>query len=222
MLLSRPGALLDHELLWRIAILSAINSWHGPEISRFPGRKMRVWLYDDERKGRPLMKPTRRELLATAAQLPVLLLATRPVAAQLLKGTGAFDEHQAASISRLAWLMFPIKGVAEARYQQAALLLNVRPDVVIEGVAALDELAGGRFLDLAEDQQVALMKEMQTSDFFITSLDAARIAVLNDKQTWALIGYEGSSLEFGGYIDRGLNDIDWLPTFDDAEGAGHE
>ena len=28
---------------------------------------------------------------------------------------------------------------------------------------------------------------------------------------WALLGFEGSSVEFGGYVDRGFDDIDWLP-----------
>jgi hypothetical protein len=28
---------------------------------------------------------------------------------------------------------------------------------------------------------------------------------------WQAIGYPGSSLEFGGYRNRGYDDIDWLP-----------
>jgi hypothetical protein len=28
---------------------------------------------------------------------------------------------------------------------------------------------------------------------------------------WPLFGYEGSSLEYGGYLERGFDDIGWLP-----------
>jgi len=170
------------------------------------------------------MKPTRRELLATAARLPALLLAAHPVGTLLAAETilERFDAHQAATLQRVAWLLWPIEGVAETRYQQAVAMLQNRPEVMPEGVAALDELAGGRFLDLAEDRQVALLKEIEASGFFVAVLDAARIAVLNDKETWKLIGYDGSSLEFGGYLDHGLEDIDWLPAFPETEGASHE
>ena len=32
----------------------------------------------------------------------------------------------------------------------------------------------------------------------------------NQKAVWPIFGYEGSSFEFGGYIDRGFDDINWL------------
>jgi hypothetical protein len=33
--------------------------------------------------------------------------------------------------------------------------------------------------------------------------------LFSNRVVWARIGYEGSSLEFGGYVNRGLNDIDY-------------
>ncbi len=32
----------------------------------------------------------------------------------------------------------------------------------------------------------------------------------DNKAVWPLFGYEGSSWEKGGYLNRGFNDIDWL------------
>jgi len=32
----------------------------------------------------------------------------------------------------------------------------------------------------------------------------------NQKPLWAKFGYEGSSADKGGYINRGFNDIDWV------------
>lgn len=35
--------------------------------------------------------------------------------------------------------------------------------------------------------------------------------VYGDPEIWKLLGYEGPSYDLGGYIDRGFNDLDWLP-----------
>jgi hypothetical protein len=35
-------------------------------------------------------------------------------------------------------------------------------------------------------------------------------ALYNQKELWPKLGYEGSSFDKGGYIERGFNDIDWL------------
>ena len=37
------------------------------------------------------------------------------------------------------------------------------------------------------------------------------VEIYSDPQTWKLLGYEGPSFAQGGYIDRGFNDLDWLP-----------
>jgi hypothetical protein len=41
-------------------------------------------------------------------------------------------------------------------------------------------------------------------------LQRTRDDLFNNPVVWAHIGYGGSSLQFGGYVNRGLNDIDWL------------
>jgi len=28
---------------------------------------------------------------------------------------------------------------------------------------------------------------------------------------WQVLGYQGPSFELGGYLNRGFNDLDWLP-----------
>ena len=39
----------------------------------------------------------------------------------------------------------------------------------------------------------------------------AVVEVYSDERTWHLVGYEGPSFDKGGYINRGFNDLDWLP-----------
>jgi len=35
--------------------------------------------------------------------------------------------------------------------------------------------------------------------------------VMRDPALWKTLGYQGSSIEHGGYLYRGFDDIDWLP-----------
>ena len=37
------------------------------------------------------------------------------------------------------------------------------------------------------------------------------VTLYNDKEVWDILGYEGASYDKGGYINRGFNDLDWLP-----------
>ena len=39
----------------------------------------------------------------------------------------------------------------------------------------------------------------------------AVVALYNNPLVWRHFGYEGPSAEFGGYIDRGFDDLTWLP-----------
>ena len=33
----------------------------------------------------------------------------------------------------------------------------------------------------------------------------------NNPQVWQAFGYEGEAFEYGGYIERGFDDLGWLP-----------
>jgi len=78
-----------------------------------------------------------------------------------------------------------------------------------DGVSALN---GGRpFADLPADEQLEALKAIEGSDFFELVRSTAVVEVYSDQRTWQLVGYEGPSFDKGGYIDRGFNDLDWLP-----------
>ena len=55
------------------------------------------------------------------------------------------------------------------------------------------------------------LKKMEKSDFFQHVRSTSVVTLYNDSEVWELLGYEGSSFEKGGYINRGFNDLDWLP-----------
>ena len=87
---------------------------------------------------------------------------------------------------------------------------------IAEGVARLDQNAGDRhkvsYAEVAwEADRVALLQGIEHSDFFQKVRGDLIVSLYNQKEVWPKFGYEGSSAEHGGYINRGFADIDWLP-----------
>ncbi len=86
-----------------------------------------------------------------------------------------------------------------------------------EGVARLDADAkdkhGVPYLQVAwEDQRVELLRGMESSKFFQTLRGDLLVSFYNQHDLWKKFGYEGPSAQYGGYIHRGFDDIDWLPS----------
>jgi hypothetical protein len=78
-----------------------------------------------------------------------------------------------------------------------------------DGVSTLN---GGRpFADLSADGQLEALRGIEGSDFFELVRSTAVVEVYSDERTWQLVGYEGPSFDKGGYLNRGFNDLDWLP-----------
>jgi hypothetical protein len=53
---------------------------------------------------------------------------------------------------------------------------------------------------------------MQEGKFFQTIRGNLVTGLYNNPEVWPKFGYEGSSADKGGYIDRGFSDINWLDT----------
>lgn len=83
------------------------------------------------------------------------------------------------------------------------------------GVAMLDRLAAAahakRYVAVGwEIDRVALLRRIENDVFFQTIRGGLVTGLYNNKDVWARFGYEGSSWEQGGYLDRGFDDIDWV------------
>ena len=164
----------------------------------------------------------RRSLLAAIARLPVLFTAAYAGIFPRLAPAQELGPHDLAVLERLAWLLFPVPGLDADPYQRVAagiadavadvVQVQQLPQLVLvrSGIEQLDTAAGGNFLDLAESQQVEQLQQIEPGAFFQFVYTATRSRLFDDREVWALLGYEGSSLEKGGYLNRGLNDIDWL------------
>src|SRR3954463_7632619 len=88
--------------------------------------------------------------------------------------------------------------------------------LISDGIARLDQNARDRhkvaYAEVPwEADRVVLLKEIEQSDFFQKVRGDLIVSLYNQKEVWPRFGYEGSSAEHGGYINRGFADIDWLP-----------
>ncbi|WP_315807242.1 MULTISPECIES: gluconate 2-dehydrogenase subunit 3 family protein [unclassified Bradyrhizobium] len=88
--------------------------------------------------------------------------------------------------------------------------------MINDGVARLDQDARDRhnvaYADVPwEADRVALLQGIEHTAFFKAIRSDLVVSLYNQKEVWPKFGYEGSSAEHGGYINRGFSDIDWLP-----------
>ncbi|WP_154124687.1 hypothetical protein [Grimontia hollisae] len=85
---------------------------------------------------------------------------------------------------------------------------------IIEGVASLTKAADGDWNSLPEAKQAALLQQVASEPFFQAIRSNMVVSLYDNPGLWPAFGYEGPSFEKGGYINRGFNDIQWLPTPD--------
>ena len=81
-----------------------------------------------------------------------------------------------------------------------------------DGVSSLDQAMGVNFVDLSEGNRLSVLNGMQDDGFFQKVRGTTVVALYNDPLVWRHFGYEGASSEFGGYIDRGFDDVNWVAT----------
>jgi hypothetical protein len=84
-----------------------------------------------------------------------------------------------------------------------------------DGAQALNEMAenlhGRPYSGLTEEaERVAVLKSIETTPFFQKVRSDMVVALYNQPEVWRKLGYEGPSAEFGGYLSRGFDDIDWI------------
>ncbi len=94
--------------------------------------------------------------------------------------------------------------------------------VLVNGLGTLDLRAGGSFAELVPEAAEALLRELADAEFFRFVRGVAVVTLYNDHEVWDLLGYEGASFDQGGYVERGFDDLDWLPAARIEEYSGPE
>jgi len=154
-------------------------------------------------------------LLKVSAALAVARSALWGVQASAADAPRSLTPHEIETLRRVCFLLFPYPELGASPYERIVNDVSsaARSDadlrqMIGNGVVSLD--AGREFLSLDESTQIDVLTQIEAAPFFAYMLQRTRDDLFNNPVVWAHIGYEGSSLAFGGYVNRGLNDIDWL------------
>jgi len=82
-----------------------------------------------------------------------------------------------------------------------------------EGLASL----GARFTGAPESSRVEALRKVESTAFF-QNLRVQTLQVLySTPLAYAYFGYEGEAFSKGGYLQRGFNDLRWLPEVPEAD-----
>ena len=160
---------------------------------------------------------SRRHFLVAA--ITVSGLATGTLATSLFRESAAWAKDPGKPLTRLARLLFPHGALAESVYDdvvaRALAMTAADPaakDLLPSAEQALNaQVAGSDWYAADEQAQLAAMKALQDEAFFPAARNLFMFTLYTHEECWKAIGKPGSSREYGGYLERGFDDIDWLP-----------
>lgn len=129
------------------------------------------------------------------------------------------SNEQAATLLAVSRTLFPHDGLDDGYYMNVVNAIDMRCGrdektraTVVQGLARLNRAAGKPFVQASGRARENLLRAMEKSEFFQIVYGETLNGLYNNPDVWKKFGYEGSSVEYGGYLHRGFDDIDWLPS----------
>jgi len=130
------------------------------------------------------------------------------------------DEHTAKTLLTMSRHLYPSKSIDDDEYAKTIERFDAKAKadrdfakLLQDGVASLDRASQGKWLDASDEVRLQTLKSIKGTPFF----QAVRGTLIgadgpyNLPDVWKKFGYQGSSWQFGGYLNRGFDDIAWLP-----------
>ena len=145
-----------------------------------------------------LLAPTR----AWAVDLTSL---TSAEAATLLAATRTIAPHDKLENAAYA---FVVRALDAAAAKDEALQGQLK-----EGVASL----GAGFAAGSESVRVEALRRIESTPFFQNLRVQTLLVLYSTPLAYAYFGYEGEAFSKGGYLQRGFNDLRWLPDVPAAD-----
>ncbi len=137
---------------------------------------------------RPQGTLNRRRFLSISGQSLLALSLSQLIPVNLLAEERLPDLPD--GLLRMGRDVFPHDFISDRHYVQPLLgLMDEQPD---------------------EAERVALLTDIENTPFFKAVRSSLMFGLYDNKALFPLFGYEGSSWEYGGYVNRGFNDLNWL------------
>ena len=132
------------------------------------------------------------------------------------------SEHDGKTLLAMSRQLYPHDTLADMYYAGVVSALDGEAKgnaelagMLKDGVAELDAARGVAWIELSDGYQLEVLKERESSPFFQKVRGTIIVALYNNPLVWRHFGYEGASFEYGGYIDRGFDDLAWLEQPDE-------
>lgn len=133
--------------------------------------------------------------------------------------TSSLDPHVARTLLVMTHDLFPHDRLGVQYYavvvdgldKQAGNDPAIRK-LLVDGVAGLDAVHGIPWINLSEGAREAALRGVEKTDFFTTVRTKTIGGLYTNPLVYQMFGYGGPSVQLGGYIDRGFDDIGWLPN----------
>lgn len=140
-------------------------------------------------------------------------------AEQWTAGLKTLNAHQGETLLAMSRQMFPHPQLGDSYYVKVVQDLDVdaatKPEtakLLSDGVARMDAVKGAKFVTLQPTDQIAVMKQIDRTDFFTKVRNSELVSLYNNHEVWNKLGYPGASYSIGGYLHHGFNDLSWLPN----------
>ena len=166
---------------------------------------------------RDFLKTSRNVLVGTLATSTGVLAILAPSQTWALELT-KLDKKTAEVLLHATRHIFPHETLDDAVYafvvkdlDAAAAKDEAVEKVLTDGVASLNSAAGGDWLAAKSSEQYAVIEKMAGNEFFEKIRGTAVVSLYNNELAWAHFGYEGDAWKHGGYLNRGFDDLKWLP-----------
>lgn len=172
------------------------------------------------------METTKRRLIISSAGAVLMASTLAKVSFAKLPLDLGGDGGAEKTLVRMIRVMFPHDRFPEGPYQRTAkAVFNAASKTPADRTAflvALRELQESGFTALDDKAAYARLKDMEGTTFFKLVKGTTVTTLYDDAEVWSILGYEGPSFDKGGYINRGFNDLDWLPEprIEEYAGAG--
>jgi hypothetical protein len=128
-------------------------------------------------------------------------------------------KEQGETLIAMGRVLYPHKKLPDAVYALLAKDLDAKAVTtpatatqLQDGIATLDQAAGGSFVKASASKKLAIVKGIEGTPFFNSVRGQCVTSLYDNDMAFAALGYPGSSWEKGGYITRGFQDLKWLPS----------
>ncbi len=139
------------------------------------------------------------------------------------------DPETASTLLAATRTIYPHETLSDIYYAGVVEALDAEakgsPDtakMLTEGAKAMNEAMSVNFVELSPGNRLEIIESMTDTPIFQKIRGTAVVALYNNPLVWRHFGFEGASYDFGGYINRGFNDLQWagVPSQDASPDAG--